>query len=329
MSLNRKRILIVGGAGFIGSWLVDEVAKYEVERVVVVDDYSVGKEENLENAKNRLRNKISVHKKDARVLGDLKNTILDEYPIDVVFNLGVKPLLHSFVDPVDAFDTSVKIVQNLLELQRNDYFTTLIHFSSSEAYGSAQYIPMDEKHPLNPTTAYGAGKAAADLLVLSYYLTYGLDVAIIRPFNNFGPRQNEKTYAGVIPTTILRVLRGTPPIIFGDGKQTRDYIYVSDTVKAAIKIYETAAARGKIINIGRGKQISINQLIQTIMKFMNYNGQIEYTKPRPGDVRKYCADVSLARSLIGFKPKASLKEDLRRTVKWYVEKFGTTVQSKN
>lgn len=319
LRLARKTALVTGGAGFIGSWVVDKIALHKPEKIVVVDNFFLGKMENLDEAKKSVGSILKIHNCDATKQEALKNIMMKEGQVDVVFNLAVEPLFVSFVDPVSVFSTSVRIATNLLELQRNGLFRTLIHFSSSEAYGSAQCVPMDEKHPLKPTTPYGAGKAAADHLVISYSMSYGNDIAIIRPFNNFGPRQNEKTYAGVVPTTIRKILDGEPPVIFGDGNQTRDFTYVEDTAEAAVKICETKETRGKVINIGRGKETSINELIHAIAKIMSYDGEIVYDKPRAADVRRHLADVTLAKKLIGFRPTVSLEEGLHRTVAWYVD----------
>jgi len=208
ISLEDSKIVVVGGAGFIGSWVVSKLAKKRPEKIIVIDNFFLGREENLKEAKQLIGDRLKIHKCDAMDYDLLRDLLCKEGQIDVIFNLAVKPLLVSFHDPVDAFETSVKIAMNLLELQREELFQTLIHFSSSEAYGTAEYVPMDERHPLKPTTAYGAGKAAVDHLMISYYLCYGSDVAIIRPFNNFGPRQNTKEYAGVVPTTILKIMKG-------------------------------------------------------------------------------------------------------------------------
>jgi len=322
LSLRNKVVLVTGGAGFIGSWIVDKISLIEPEKIVVVDNFFLGKMENVVEAKSRLGNKLRVLNVDATDRGALREVFEKEGSIDAVFNLAVKPLFVSFVDPVSTFLTCVHTAVNLLEFQRGGLFETLIHFSSSEVYGSAEHVPMDEGHPLRPTTPYGAGKAAADHLVISYYLSYGSDVAIIRPFNNFGPRQNEKAYAGVIPTTIMKILRGEPPVIFGDGRQTRDFTYVEDTVEAAIKVYETRATRGRILNIGQCKETSINELVHIIMKLMGCGSKVIHDKPRQGDVRRHWADVSQAKKLIGFDPKTSLEEGLRKTVVWYTRKFG-------
>jgi UDP-glucose 4-epimerase len=322
LAFKGKRVLIIGGAGFIGSWLVSKIISYGPEETLIVDNFFSGKMENIINAKHKVGNKLKIYKKDATDFEILKNIFLQEGDIEVVFNLAVKPLFISFIDPTDVFWTSVKIVSNLLEIQRRGMFRTLLHFSSSEAYGTAEYIPMDENHPLRPTTPYGAGKAAADHLIISYYKSYGNDVAIIRPFNNFGPRQNEKTYAGVVPTTILKILKGKPPVIFGDGNQTRDFIYVEDTVDATIKAYKIKATRGRILNIGQCKETSINDIVRMIANRMNYKGRIVYRRPRIGDVRRHCADISLAKRLIGFNPKTSLEQGLHKTIAWYTRKHG-------
>ena len=321
MSFKSRRVLATGGAGFIGSWIVDKIALHEPEEIVVIDNLFSGKMENLTNAKNKVGNRLKIYKKDATDYKALKEIFVREGDVDVVFNLAVKPLFVSFIDPADAFWTSVKIALNLLEIQRQGMFKTLIHFSSSETYGTAQYVPMDENHPLQPTTTYGAGKAAADHLAMSYYKSYGNDVSIIRPFNNFGPRQNEETHAAVIPTTILKILNGEIPVIFGDGNQTRDFIYVEDTAEAAIAVYEIKATRGKILNIGRSKETSINELVALIMKTMRCKSHILHDKPRVGDIRRHCADISLAKAIIDFNPRTSLERGLQKTVAWYASKY--------
>jgi UDP-glucose 4-epimerase len=202
-------------------------------------------------------------------------------------------------------------------LARNDCFDKLVHFSSSEAYGSAAYIPMDENHKLGALTPYAASKAAADLLVLSYYKVFGIDASIIRPFNNYGPRQNEGTYAGVIPLTIKRIFAGESPVIYGDGEQTRDYTYVTETADAAIQICTCKRTRGKILNIGSGKETSINTLVKIITRLLDCDKPIVYKRQRPGDVRRHIADISLAQKLINFKQKIDLEEGMKKTIEWY------------
>jgi len=177
---------------------------------------------------------------------------------------------------------------------------------------------MDESHPLNPTTPYAASKAAGDHIVLSYYETFNTDSAIIRPFNNYGPRQNEKSYAGIIPLTIRRIMDGESPVIYGDGKQTRDYIFVKDTARMAIEVYKNERTRGRVINIGSGSEISVIELIRKIMEIMGCNKKIRYEEKRPGDVMRHLASIELAKKLLDFKPRTSFSDGIAKTVDWYV-----------
>jgi UDP-glucose 4-epimerase len=243
--------------------------------------------------------------------------IMKNESIEVVFNLAVIPLPTSLTKPRWTFEQNINITLSTCELARNGFFDTLIHFSSSEAYGTCEYAPMDENHPLNSTTPYAASKASSDQLIFSYCKTFGIDAAIIRPFNNYGPRQNEGNYAGVIPLTIKRILNGEPPVIYGDGKQTRDYLYVTDTANAAVDIYGNKNTRGKVLNIASGKEISIETLIKMIAECLEYNKPISYEQSRPGDVRRHVADICLAEELIDFKPEIGFEEGLKLTIEWY------------
>jgi UDP-glucose 4-epimerase len=176
---------------------------------------------------------------------------------------------------------------------------------------------MKEDHPVNPTTPYGASKLATDHIVLSYVKTFGIDASVIRPFNIYGPRQNAGKFAGLIPLTINRILNKEPLIINGGGLQTRDYTYVTDVADAAITICENESTRGKIINIGSGKDYSINSIVVTISELMNYNGKIVHCEGRPGEVSRLIADISLARELINYSPLVDFKDGLNRTIEYY------------
>lgn len=315
MNIKNKSVLVTGGAGFIGSHLVDMLAKEEPENIVVVDNLFLGKEINLSNARNTFP-KLKFY--NANVSNyEIMKQILTEENIDVVFNLAVIPLIASLTKPKWTFQENIEISSCICELAREEYFDTLIHFSSSEVYGTSEYAPMDEKHPLNGTTPYAASKSASDLLALSYYRTFGIDVSIVRPFNNYGPRQNERSYAGVIPLTIKRILSGEAPIIQGSGKQTRDYLFVTDTAKSAINIYNVKGTRGKAINIASGKEISIETLIRKISELMDCKLDIIYKEERPGDVRRHIANIYLAEDLINFKPATNFEEGLLATIDWY------------
>ena len=317
MDLKNKSILVTGGAGFIGSHLVDALINESPSDIVVVDDMFLGKASNLEEAKKNFADLI-LYKEDAGNFEIMKR-IIEKHEIDIVFNLAVIPLPASLEIPKQSTDKNIEIVTTICELQRLGFFKTLIHFSSSEAYGSAQYEPMDEKHPLGPSTPYAASKAAGDIIVLSYYRTFNTDCAIIRPFNNYGPRQNEGTYAGVIPLTIKRILNDEAPVIYGDGRQTRDYIYVTETARTAIETYKNENTRGKVINIGSGKETSILTVVKLIVNLLNCDKEIKFEPPRPGDVRRHIANIYLAEDILGFKQKISFEEGMKTTMDWYVK----------
>lgn len=311
--------MVVGGAGFVGSHLVDALLKHGAEKVVIVDNMHLGTIENLRSAAKT--NKVVIYREDARYLTALENIIDREKP-EAIFNLAVKCLPYGFVDPEGSFMTGVEIAQNLANLLRKKKYRRLLHFSSSEAYGSAKIVPMSETHPLDPTTPYGAGKAAADLLLQSYHKLFNIEIGIIRPFNLYGPRQNMDAYAAVIPVTINRILHSKKPIIEGDGLQTRDFTYVGDAAEAAIKLINCEPAMGEVVNVGQNQEHSIKDVISTICKELDYpQDNIEYTKPRPSDVRRLFADVSLARKLIAYSPHVGFAEGTRLTVKWFKERM--------
>jgi len=259
-----------------------------------------------------------VYREDARFLTSLENIFEIEKP-HVVFNLAVQPLPYSFINSEGTYMTSVEVVHNLAYMLHKKRYEKLIHFSSSEAYGNAEYIPMDEEHPLKPTTPYGAGKASASLMLQSYHSLFEgeFDASIICPFNIYGPRQNMGSYSAVIPITIRRLLNGEAPVIEGDGRQTRDFTYVSDVVNAAYDLSKCDSAIGKVVNVGQGKDTSIKDLIFQLCTLFKYPfSEIQYAPPRPADVKRMLADISLARELIHYSPRISLKRGLRRTVEW-------------
>lgn len=316
-SLSEQSVLVTGGAGFIGSHLVDRLIAEGAREVVVIDNLFTGDEDNLSFA---LKSGPAVLYRDDAELNTSLEYIFTKHQIDVVFNCATKALNYSFLNPANAFSTNVNVVLNLLELQRRGLFKTLCHFSTSEVYGSAVYEPMDEAHPKNPTTTYAAGKAAADHAVESYVKMFDLDAYIVRPFNNYGPRQNYKGYlAGIIPITAWRILNGITPELHGEGLQSRDFIYVHDTVDAVIKLHEVMP-KGASVNISTDNQISIRDLLQKICSEMDYSGEIVRKPERKSDVLCHNASNEKIQTMIDYS-LTPFDRGLSETLAWYQQKI--------
>lgn len=314
-SLAGKSVLVLGGAGFIGSHLVDRIALDGPVVLSVVDNLFLGREENLQSARDRFPG-LRFHETDATDAEALA-AIMRAEATDVVFNLAVVPLPASLERPQWSVEHNVALALVPCELLRTGHFRTLVHFSSSESYGSAAYVPMDESHPPVPSTPYAASKLAGDQIVLSYRHTFGIDAAIIRPFNNYGPRQNAGSYAGIIPIVVNRSAAAEPIEIHGDGEQTRDFVFVRDTVDAAVRMYEEPATRGRIVNVASGREVSVNELVRLLLEALGSSVPVRHVDPRPGDVRRHWASIDLARELFGYEPRTSLRDGLAETVAWY------------
>ena len=314
--LSGARVLVTGGAGFIGSHLVDALLDAGAEAVAVVDTFFLGREENLTAARARHGDALTIYREDAGDLGAMTAICRAERP-DVAFNLATKALLYSFFNPVGAFQVNVSIASALAELLRTGALPKLVHLSTSEVYGTAQQITMGEDHPLLAETSYAAGKAAADLLLMSYVNMYDLDVVTVRPFNNYGPRQNDGTFAAIVPLTIRRLLEGAPPVIEGDGLQTRDFIYVDDTIAAILALATNAAAAGRTLNVGSGREVAIGEVVGVICEIADYAGEIVHAPARVADVRRHRADVTQVQALLGPVARTPLREGLERTYSWH------------
>jgi UDP-glucose 4-epimerase len=319
-----KHVLITGGAGFIGSHLVDLLISEGVRRLTVIDNFFLGRPSNLDEASNRMPD-LRVLRIDASNDHAIREAFASLEAVDVVFDLAVIPILTSLERPQFCFETNVRITVALCELLREGRFGTLVHFSSSEAYGSARTVPMSEDHPLDPLTPYAASKAASDHLVRTYAATFGVDALVVRPFNNYGPRQNDQQYAGIIPTMLRCAFEGRIFTLLGDGQQTRDYLYVTDTVRAALDLYKCSEARGRVVNIGSGQEISLLDLRMKIEQVLGRAIPYRHADPRPGDVRRHRADISLLKSLIAFEPQVSIDEGLTRTVEFYRQRADHTL----
>jgi|TARA_E500000318_G_scaffold32787_1_gene32471 UDP-glucose 4-epimerase len=310
-----KNILVTGGAGFIGSHLCDNIWEQNPESLVILDNMSLGNLDNLQGISDF--DGVTVIEGDASDYQILKD-VIQTYQIDVVFNLAVIPLPASLSNPLENVKVNIDIVSNLCEMQRLGFFETLIHFSSSEAYGSAQYVPMDESHPYTISTPYAASKAAGDLIALSYKKTFNTDVTVLRPFNNYGPRQNSKEFAGIIPLSIGKMVRGETIQVHGDGQQTRDYIYVKDTVKIVLELYSKRSQIDSVVNISTGVQTSTQTILQELEASMPWDYfKLEYVPDRASNVTQHCGDNTLLSGLCDKLVLTPLAVGIKKTVEWY------------
>lgn len=304
---------MTGGAGFIGSHLVDRLYAAGSRQVIVIDNLFLGDPQNLADAEGH---GALLFREDAESMRSLE-MIFDAHPVEIVFNCATKALGHSFVNPANAFMVNPQVTVNLLELQRRGRFASLVHFSTSEVYGTAVYEPMDEDHPLHPTTPYAAGKAAADMAVQSYVQMFGLDCITVRPFNNYGPRQNYRgPLAAVIPRTIQRLLANEAPVIMGDGLQSRDFIHVADTVDAVLKVYGKLPA-GESVNICTDGQITIREVLEQVCATVGGAREIEYQPRRDCDVECHYGSNKKLAGLIEFHV-TPFEAGLKSTVEWYL-----------
>lgn len=308
------KIMITGGAGFIGSHLCEKYTK-EGHTVICLDNFMSG---NLLNVRHLLNYRnFKLIKGDIRDVRLLQEAMRD---IDVVFHLAAQ--IHvdrSYIEPRLTYEINVMGTQNVLEIARLHDTKKVIYASTSEVYGSAQYAPIDEKHPLNAPHPYGASKIAADRMCHAYIQTYGLNIAIVRLFNAFGPRQRDFGYGGVISIFTRRVLSNVPPIIYGDGLQTRDYTYIEDAVRAFDLVLNHNKPVTEPINFGNGSEVSILDLANAIIDLCGRKGTIEavHVEPRIGEVKRLIADATKVKNLLGWEPKYDLKKGLTEFIRWY------------
>lgn len=321
MEIRNKRVLVTGGAGFIGSNLVDELAARE-NSVVVLDDFSTGRPENLRNAVATGHVNI--------IDGSILNYPVVEKLVrntDIIFHMAVQCLRLSFTDPVLVHEVNATGTLNLLRAcideHGNSNIEKFVYVSSSEVYGSAKTAPMAESHELLPTTVYGASKLAGELYTRAYQTSYGLPTVILRPFNSYGYREHWEGASGeVIPRFAVRILNDMPPVIFGDGEQTRDFTFVLDTVKGMILAAESDELIGQAVNIARGEEVSIKDIAQTMLDALGKkNLRIEWQDERPGDVRRHYADIALLEKATGFRPQTAISEGINKYIDWFQKEF--------
>jgi UDP-glucose 4-epimerase len=312
------RILITGGAGFIGSHLCEKYTKLGYE-VICFDNFLSG---NLLNVRHLLdyRN-FKLIKGDIRDYDSLEKISKN---VDVILHLAAQ--IHvdrSYVEPKLTYEINVMGTQNVLEVSRIHDVKKVVYASSSEVYGSAQYVPINEEHPLCAPHPYGASKIAADRMCYAYIRTYGMNIPILRFFNIFGPRQRDVGYGGVISIFTRRVLSNLPPVIYGEGTQTRDYTYIEDALKGYDLVINYEGELKEPLNFGSGKEVSILELAKLIIELCGKKGEIEpvHTTPRIGEVNRLVADYSKAKTLLKWSPKYTLREGLKEFIDWY-KKFG-------
>ena len=312
MIIKDKRILVTGGAGFIGSHLVDALSKGN--HVVVLDNFSSGKKENIEHHQGKPNIEV--------IIGDIRDKVLLSKvtkDIDIVYHLAVQCLRVSIKDPEINHEVNATGTLNLCMACLENSIKRFVYISSSEVYGTAVTAPMNENHPCEPMTVYGASKLAGEAYALAYHRTYGLNSMVVRPFNSYGPRAHfEGAYGEVIPKFVLRVLNNMPPVIFGDGNQTRDFTYVTDTVMGIIMASECDNMIGQTVNIANGSEVSVNTLAEIIIKKLNKkNLNPIYEKNRPGDVMRHFADVSKAKRLFNFTPQINIEKGIELYIDWF------------
>ncbi|AOY75648.1 NAD-dependent 4,6-dehydratase LegB [Clostridium formicaceticum] len=315
MHLKNKKVLITGSEGFIGSHLVEKLVELEAEVTAFVLYNSFNSWGWLDTLDEKYKKHIKVFTGDVRDENSIRKAVEDK---EVVFHLAALIAIpYSYYAPSAYVDTNVKGTLNVLQSCRDFNVEKVIHTSTSEVYGTAQYVPIDEKHSLQGQSPYSASKIAADMMAESYYRSFETPVATIRPFNTYGPRQSARA---VIPTIIAQILAGAKEIKLGSLTPTRDFNYVKDTVEGFIKVAESDRTIGRVTNIGTGKEISIGELAKKIISLTGRNVEIiceeERIRPEKSEVNRLCACNKKAMDDAGWKSQYSLDTGLIETIHW-------------
>jgi len=299
------RVLVTGGAGFIGSHLVKALVKAG-HQVRVLDNLSTGSIENLADVLDA----IEFVRGDVRDYGVVESAVRG---VDAVVHLAALIDVAESVEKPDLyFDVNVRGTYNVVKASKN--VSTFVFASSSAVYGDPIRVPIPEDHPLMPKSPYAASKISGEAFVQAFANQYGFRPVILRLFNVYGPKQS-RAYAGVIIEFIRRVSRGEPPVIFGNGEQTRDFVHVSDVVEAVMLSLRNEGARG-VFNIGSGEGVTINRLAHLILELMSREDlRPIYAPPRLGDIRHSIADITRARKELGFEPKIGLEVGIKELIR--------------
>jgi len=306
------KYLVTGGAGFIGSHITQRLVS-EGESVRVLDNFSSGKRSNLAG----FEDKIELIEGELRNPEDCRRACEG---IDVIFHEAAVPSVpKSVADPVTSHQANVDGTFNLLVAARDAKVRRVVYAASSSAYGDLPELPKRETAAPQPLSPYAANKLFGEYYCRVFYECYGLESVSLRYFNVFGPRQDPKSqYAAAIPAFVTAILRDEPPVIYGDGTQTRDFTYIDNVVDANLRAARTPnKLKGDVVNIACGTHISVNEIIEQINLLLGKNVQPRYEPPRPGDVKHSLADISRARELIGFQPTVMFQEGLRRAIEYY------------
>lgn len=314
-ALSGAQIVVTGGAGFIGSHLVDALLeRRDPHHVLVLDNLVNGTEENLSRWVDDPR--FSLLSADVRDRSAVDTALTGA---DAVFHLACLGVRHSLHDPVENHEVNATGSLNVALSAREAGVSRFIHVSTSEVFGTAQRVPMDVTHTTFPETVYGAGKLAGEAYSRAMFRTYGMPVVVVRPFNTYGPRSHAEGDSGeIIPRTIVRMVNGERPVLYGDGSQTRDFMHVSDTAAGLLALAERDDAIGQTVTIGTGVETTMLDVCRFIADAL---GRPDLTprmlEARPGDVMRLCADGTAMARLTGFRPAIRLSDGIADLVEWF------------
>ena len=311
-----SNILVTGGAGFIGSHLTEVLLK-QGHLVRVLDNFLTGKRENL--IFDEAYSSLEIIEGDIRDLTVCQRATID---IEYVFHQAALPsVLRSVEDPLTSNSVNVEGTLNILLAARNAGVKRLIYASSSSVYGDTPTLPKHEEMPPNPLSPYALQKYIGEQYCRLFFQLYGLEAVSLRYFNIFGPKQDPTSiYSAVIPRFIDALLEGRPPIIFGNGEQSRDFTYIDNVVQANLLAMSAAHLNGEAINIACGKRTSLNQLLNFLKEIVRSKVLPIYEEPRKGDVRHSLANIQKGKEILNYEPEVGIERGLRKTVEYFQKK---------